>query len=106
MPDSGLVKPDLTFFIDANAETISLRSNYGQERYERVEFQKKVSESYGKLRELARDDSHWVTVDAGADKTKEDLHQEILERVVKYQQDELDQIDLKKLANALFVAST
>lgn len=37
-PDRGLVKPDLTFFIDANADTIKSRANYGEERYEKVEF--------------------------------------------------------------------
>ena len=49
-PDRGLVKPDLTFFIDANADTIKSRANYGEERYEKVEFQKKVAEAYGKFK--------------------------------------------------------
>jgi dTMP kinase len=58
------VKPDLTFFIDANAETISSRAQYGMERYEKVEFQKKVAEAYGKFKEQATNDEHWVTVKA------------------------------------------
>lgn len=97
------MKPDLTFFIDANPETIQSRSDYGQERYERIEFQKRVSDAYGKFKDLSRDDDHWVTVPAEG-KSIEDLHQSILERVVKYIYDgELDRVDLTHIADSLFM---
>lgn len=82
-PDIGLVKPDLTFYIDADPEEIQKRSNYGEERYEKVEFQKRVQMAYGKFKELARDDSHWVTVEAN-NKNVDEIHAEILERFVSY----------------------
>lgn len=63
-PDRGLVKPDLTFFIDANPELLTSRSEFGQERYERLEFQKKVSDAYSRFKDLESHDPHWVTVDA------------------------------------------
>jgi dTMP kinase len=43
-PDKGLIQPDLVFFIDVNPEETKLRSGYGDERYEKYEFQKKVYE--------------------------------------------------------------
>ena len=98
------MKPDLTFFIDANAETIQSRSNYGEERYERVEFQKKVSEAYGRFKEESRGDDHWVTVNADG-KGINDLHAEILEKVVRYMEDEVEKHDIAKMATSLFIES-
>jgi len=95
------VKPDLTFFIDANAETISSRANYGEERYEKVEFQRKVSEAYGKFKAQAINDEHWVTVSADG-RTIDDIFQEILERYVHYCSDEMSRFDLDSMSNSLF----
>ena len=95
------MKPDLTFYIDADPEVIQTRSNYGEERYEKVEFQKKVSEAYGKFKELLKDDAHWVTVKADH-KSVDELHSEILERFVTYYQDEMDRVDLSYMSNSLF----
>jgi thymidylate kinase len=97
------VKPDLTFFIDANADTIKSRSDFGSERYERVEFQKKVSESYGKFKQEAEKDDHWVTVNADG-KSIEEMHSEILDRFIKYREAQGEGCeDLEKLAGALFM---
>lgn len=97
------MKPDLTFFIDANAETIKSRSDFGSERYERVEFQKKVSESYGKFKQEAEADEHWVTVQADG-KSIEEMHSEILDKFIKYRESQSEGCDdLDKLAGALFV---
>ena len=63
-PDKGLIKPDLTFYIDAKPELLQSRSEFGEERYERVEFQKKVADAYAKFKELSRDDPHWITIDS------------------------------------------
>lgn len=95
------MKPDLTFFIDANAETISSRLNYGQERYEKVEFQRKVSDAYSEFKKQASEDSHWVTVRADG-KGIDDIFQEILERFIQYRSEEMDKFDLKQLSNSLF----
>lgn len=41
-PDKGLPKPDLTIFLKFENEENSNRSGFGEERYEVVEFQRKV----------------------------------------------------------------
>lgn len=97
------MKPDITFFIDANPDLIKTRSEYGSERYERVEFQKKVSESYGKFKQEAERDEHWVTVDADG-KSIDEIHCEVLDRFIKYREKVSEGDDgLDKLANSLFV---
>jgi dTMP kinase len=47
--DCGLVTQDLIFLIDANVEAISSGDNYSEERYEKVDFQRKVTSGYGKF---------------------------------------------------------
>lgn len=41
-PDSGLPKPDLVVFIDVPAEGSATRGGFGEERYEKLDFQTKV----------------------------------------------------------------
>ncbi|KAN0059840.1 Thymidylate kinase [Thecaphora frezii] len=64
-PDIGLPLPDLTLFLDLDAEAAAVRGGYGQERYEKREFQTKVRNAF---RLVANDvESHggkWMTVDA------------------------------------------
>jgi thymidylate kinase len=93
------VKPDLTFYIDADPDEIKKRSNSGEERYEKVEFQKRVQEAYGKFKELSRDDSHWVTVEAN-NKNVEEIHAEILERFVAYYDE--SKVSIEEISNSLF----
>ncbi|CAI9106061.1 OLC1v1005119C1 [Oldenlandia corymbosa var. corymbosa] len=45
----GLLAPDLVFYLDISLEKAAERGGYGGERYEQLEFQKKVAESYKKL---------------------------------------------------------
>ena len=37
--DTGLVQPDLVLYFDASADQLSQRSGFGEERFERLEFQ-------------------------------------------------------------------
>lgn len=46
--------PDLVLYLDMPIEEASKRGEYGAERYEKVEFQRKVSNVYSKLK-----DSNW-----------------------------------------------
>jgi dTMP kinase len=48
-PDRGLIEPDLIIYLQADPEVLKSRSNYGEEKYERLEFQKKVSQVFKKL---------------------------------------------------------
>ena len=48
-PDRGLIAPDLLIFLDVDPHKAMERSEYGQERYEKLEFQTKVRESFMEL---------------------------------------------------------
>ncbi|CAH9139824.1 unnamed protein product [Cuscuta epithymum] len=58
-PDIGLLAPDLVLFLDISPEIAAKRGGYGGERYDQLEFQKKVAQSYQVLQ-----DSSWKIVDA------------------------------------------
>lgn len=58
-PDVGIPEPDLVIFFDANVETLLSRRGFGEERYEKVEFQKKVRDNFLKLK-----GDNWVVIDA------------------------------------------
>jgi hypothetical protein len=61
----------LVFFIDISPEAISQRSGFGDERFERVEFQAKVDVTFSKFKVAGCSDSeylekrnHWVNIKA------------------------------------------
>ncbi|XP_009601111.1 thymidylate kinase-like [Nicotiana tomentosiformis] len=58
-PEIGLLAPDLVVYLDISPEKAADRGGYGGERYEQLEFQKKVARSY-----LALRDSSWKVIDA------------------------------------------
>ncbi|KAJ1493055.1 thymidylate kinase-domain-containing protein [Baffinella frigidus] len=62
-PDRGLPKPDLVLFLDVSAEVAKTRGGYGEERYEKQEFQEKVRQAFEKLRS-GDADTNWQVVDA------------------------------------------
>lgn len=47
--DSGLPKPDLVLYLTLSPEEAAKRGNYGEERYEQTDFQKKVAQNYAEL---------------------------------------------------------
>lgn len=51
MADSGLIAPDVVLFLDLPLEEAAKRGQYGDERYENLEFQRKVSDVYSRLKE-------------------------------------------------------
>lgn len=58
-PELGLLAPDLVLYLDIQPEKAAERGGYGGERYEQLEFQKKVALCYQQLR-----DASWKTIDA------------------------------------------
>lgn len=58
-PEIGLLAPDMVVYLDISPEKAAERGGYGDERYEQLEFQKKVAGSYLSLR-----DSSWKVIDA------------------------------------------
>ncbi|GMQ10007.1 hypothetical protein CsSME_00053183 [Camellia sinensis var. sinensis] len=58
-PEMGLLAPDLVLYLDIPPEKAAERGGYGGERYEQLEFQRKVARSYQILH-----DASWKTIDA------------------------------------------
>jgi len=58
-PEVGLPAPDLVLYLDIAPEKAAERGGYGGERYEQLDFQRKVAELY-----TALSDSAWQIVDA------------------------------------------
>ncbi|KAK9101627.1 hypothetical protein Scep_025057 [Stephania cephalantha] len=58
-PERGLLAPDLVLYLDISPEEAAKRGGYGGERYEQLEFQRKVSQQYRILR-----DGTWQIIDA------------------------------------------
>lgn len=58
-PEKGLLAPDIVLYLDISPEKAAERGGYGGERYERLDFQRKVREQYQALH-----DSSWQIIDA------------------------------------------
>lgn len=58
-PEIGLLAPDLVIYLDISPEQAAERGGYGGERYEKLEFQKRVAQLYNTLR-----DATWKIIDA------------------------------------------
>lgn len=64
-PDVGLPLPDLTLFLDLDANAAAARGGYGEERYEKLDFQAKVREAFTRVSQDVRTHGgRWVTIDA------------------------------------------
>ncbi|XP_062128082.1 thymidylate kinase [Drosophila sulfurigaster albostrigata] len=73
-PDRGLIKPDAVIYLKASSdEAIASRGNYGGERYEKLEFQRKVGVVFDQFCE--KESNYWHQFDAC--QSEENLHAEI-----------------------------
>lgn len=64
-PDKGLPKPDLTMFLTIDLAELSKRKGWGEERYEKEEFQKIVKECFLRILDPNADKTiEIVTVDS------------------------------------------
>ncbi|XVF71485.1 hypothetical protein PTKIN_Ptkin12aG0041100 [Pterospermum kingtungense] len=75
-PEIGLIAPDLVVYLDIPPEKAAERGGYGGERYEQLEFQKKVAQHYKLL-----EDSSWKIVDAC--RPLEDVEKQVKEIVLQ-----------------------
>ena len=50
-PDIGLPRPDTIVYLTLSSEAAARRGNYGEERYEQTDFQKKVADNFAALTE-------------------------------------------------------
>jgi dTMP kinase len=78
-PDVGLPRPDLVIFLDISVEEAMKRGEFGQERYEKKEFQEMVRELYLKMVE-----DNWRIVDAT--QSQEALEEQLLAMVKEVQE--------------------
>lgn len=69
-PEVGLPAPDIVFYMRVSPEMAAKRGGYGEERYEKAEFQKAVLHEFDSLRE-----PNWVVIDA--DQPIEVIHKEV-----------------------------
>jgi dTMP kinase len=72
--DEGLPAPDIIIYLDLPVSKAKNRGNFGQERYEIVEFQEKVYKNYQELQKNTPS-SVWYNVDA--EKKMDQLHMNI-----------------------------
>lgn len=72
--DRGLLEPDVVIYLQADPEVLKNRSNYGEEKYERVEFQKKVCQAFEKM--FLREESPKVKVLKVGEKALQDVIEE------------------------------
>jgi len=70
-PDRGLPRPDVVVYMKLSIEDAAKRGEYGQERYENVQFQRKVQSIF----EEHLKEPGWVVLDAR--KSVDHLHDEI-----------------------------
>lgn len=70
LSDTGLPSPDVVFFLKLHQEALRQRGGFGEERYESIEFQRRVASNFEKLTT-----SNWKVINA--DKDKETLHKEL-----------------------------
>lgn len=73
--DKGLPSPDLVILLKISEKSQRARSNWGSERYENSEFQKRVALNYEKLIEET-----WSSIDANQEKLV--IHSQILQQVL------------------------
>ncbi len=65
-PDVGLPAPDLVVFLDITPEKARQRGEYGNERYEKEEMQRRVREQYKRIE--SENIVQWATIDAGRER--------------------------------------
>lgn len=82
-PEVGLLAPDLVLYLDIQPEKATERGGYGGERYEQLEFQKKVAQCYQVLH-----DASWKIIDAcqSIEDIESQLQEIVLDCVVKCQE--------------------
>lgn len=72
-PEMGLPKPDIVFYLNGSMEVLCHREDFGNERYEQVDFQNKVKQQFNEMMEV--EEPKWKILDAT--KSIEQVHMEI-----------------------------
>ena len=87
-PDKGLPRPDAIVYLDMPVEEAAKRGAFGEERYEKIDFQNSVREKYHALRSADADSLPWYTIDAAQSLDEVETQvREIVLRVVESSKD-------------------
>ncbi|XP_013107617.1 thymidylate kinase [Stomoxys calcitrans] len=78
-PETGLPRPDLVFYLKTSIDALLDRGNFGEERYEREEFQQKVGKVFDDIYNSEK--SYWYEIDAS--QPKEVIHSIIKEKALQ-----------------------
>ena len=84
-PDRGLPQPDIVLYMKVSAEVARLRGGYGEERYEKEEFQSKVGEQFMRL--AGSEGERWKVVNA--DRDQKSIAAELIDHCTRIPQDSL-----------------
>ena len=49
--DAGIPRPDLVLYLDISSKAAGQRADFGEERYEKADFQARVAKNYTELRQ-------------------------------------------------------
>lgn len=63
-PDRGLPRPDVVFYLSISVDDALKRGDFGNERYEKADFQRKVMTLFEEKLMVADSEETWLTVDA------------------------------------------
>ncbi|XP_034830532.1 uncharacterized protein [Maniola hyperantus] len=85
-PDAGLPKPDRVFFLNMSLENAQKRNGFGNERYEVLDFQKKVVDAYMQLKE-----DNWEILDAS--RSMETIQEELLHKTTSL----IEKVEIKPI---------
>jgi len=79
-PDKGIIRPDMIFFLRIATKTLVNREGFGDEIYEKEEFQGKVGKYFEKMfTEIKKGDEESVfMIDCCPEDNITDIHQKIL----------------------------
>lgn len=78
-PEINLPEPDLIFFLDIDPKEAAKRGEYGEERYEKLDFQIKVRKKFHEI--IKRDSANWQKIDATA--SIEEIQNSVREEAMK-----------------------
>jgi len=93
-----LPRPDIVIQLDTDESKIVLRDNFGEEIYEKDEFQKKLREVYTFFHGYI----YWRIIDAS--RSKEDVQKEIvieIEKLIKYYENHEDNFKKNNYPNSI-----
>jgi dTMP kinase len=80
-PEVGLPRPDQVIFLDLSPEEAEKRGGFGDEKYEKREFQAKVRRLFYKLKDIDEEESYdMVIIDAGG--SEEEIAKKVLRSMV------------------------